>query len=241
MKTVISVASVLVFAFSLSAQITATLHRLPIGSPEIRIRNNSPVSLAAFAIRMDPVLRSNADNAPLMAYVDTAVDTMATPLLPNQEHTVPVPVRFRPEGPAEDLFEQPIVTAGIFADGSTTGDAALLTRLLSRRSNMLAAVETAMDMLSDAGRHNVPRDQLIEQFKKMARSVSHWYLPPEQQVGRDLYQSIIGKLMNLPDEPVGSAFPPSAFVEQETATLNRQRVTLSESQPSLADAALIGR
>jgi len=176
-----------------------------------------------------------------MVYMDTAVDTMATPLLPNQERTVPVPIRFRPEGPVEDLFEQPIVTAGIFADGTTTGDAALLTRLLSRRSNMLAAVETAMDMLSDAGRHNVPRDHLIEQFKKMARSVSHWYLPPEQQAGRDLYQSIIGKLMNLPDEPVGSAFPPSAFVEQETAMLNRQRVTLSESQPSLADAALIGR
>jgi len=241
MKTVISVASILACAFSLSAQITATLNRLPIGSPEIRIRNNSAVSLAAFAIRMDPVVRSDADNAPLMVYMDTAVDTMATPLLPNQERTVPVPIRFRPEGPVEDLFEQPIVTAGIFADGTTTGDAALLTRLLSRRSNMLAAVETAMDMLSDAGRHNVPRDHLIEQFKKMARSVSHWYLPPEQQAGRDLYQSIIGKLMNLPDEPVGSAFPPSAFVEQETAMLNRQRVTLSESQPSLADAALIGR
>jgi hypothetical protein len=239
MRTVISVVSVLACAVSLDAQITATLNRLP--SPEIRIRNNSPVSLAAFAIRMNPVVRSTADNAPLMVYVDTAVDTVATPLLPNQERTVSVPIRIRPERPVDDLFGQPIITAGIFADGTTTGDAALLTRLLSRRSNMLAAVETAMDMLSDAGRHNVPRDRLIEQFKKMARSVSHWYLPPEQQVGRDLYQSIIGKLIDLPDEPAGSPFPPSAFVEQETAMLNRQRVTLVESQPSLADAALIGR
>ena len=238
MRTVISVASVLACAFSLDAQITATLNRLP--SPEIRIRNNSPVSLAAFAIRMNPLVRSNADNAPLMVYVDTAVDTVATPLLPNQERTVPVPIRIRPERPVDDLFEQPILTAGIFTDGTTTGDAALLTRLLSRRSN-IAAVETAMEMLSDAGRHNVPRDHLIEQFKNMSRSVSHWYLPPEQQVGRDLYQSIIGKLINLPDEPVGSAFPPSAFVEQETAMLNRQRVTLWESQPSMADATLSGR
>ena len=139
------------------------------------------------------------------------------------------------------LFEEHIVTAGIFAGGTTTGDAALLTRLLSRRSSMLQAVEMSLDILSDAGRRNIPRDQLIEQFKKMASSVSRWYLPPEQQVGRDLYQSIIGKLMDLPEEPVGSPFPPTAFVEEETAMLNRQRVTLSESQPSLADAALIGR
>ena len=129
------------------------------------------------------------------------------------------------------VWEEPIV-AGILADGTTTGDAALLTRLIVRRGNQLAAVEMAMEMLSDAGRRNVPRDQLIEQFKKMMKSVSHWYLPPEQQVGSSVYQSLVGKLINLPEEPVGSPFPPSTFVAEETAILNRQRVALSESQPA---------
>ena len=237
MKTVISVASVLACAFSLDAQITATLSRLP--NPEIRIRNNSAVSLVAFAISMDLVSRSAANNTPFMVYVDTAIDTTATPLLSNQERTVQVPIRFRPGQPIEVLVDQPIVTAGIFADGATTGDAALLTRLILRRCNMLLAVETTLEKLLDAGRRNVPRDQLIEQFKKMADSLNRWYLPPEQHVGRSLYQSIVGKLINLPEGQVGSPFPPSTFVAEETLTLNRQRVTLLESQPSLADAALI--
>jgi hypothetical protein len=112
--------------------------------------------------------------------------------------------------------------------------------LMLRRSNMLLAVETALEELSHAGRRNVPRGQLIQQFKKMADSVRRWYLPPEQQIGVGVYQSIVGKLVNLAEPQQGSPFPPGDFVERETAILRQQRVTLLESQPSLADAGLIG-
>ena len=106
---------------------------------------------------------------------------------------------------------------------------------------MLLAVETTLETLSDAGRRNIPRDQLITQFKKMADSLRRWYLPTEQQVGLGVYQSMIGKLMNLPDVQYGSPFPPASFVAEETAVLRQQRVILSESQPSLADGNQISR
>ena len=143
--------------------------------------------------------------------------------------------------PGERFFQDPVVTAGILADGTIIGDSTLLAGLVLGRSNMLLAVETTLETLSDAGRGNIPRDQLIAQFKKMADSLRRWYLPPEQQVGLSVYQSMIGKLMNLPDVQYGSPFPPAAFVAEETATLRQQRVILSESQPSLADGAQIAR
>src|SRR4051794_39393728 len=46
------------------------------------------------------------------------------------------------------------------------------------------------------------------------------------------------RLKQLPHEPVGSAFPPSAFVAEQVRILNKERVALLESQPSLGTATL---
>jgi hypothetical protein len=124
--------------------------------------------ISANVIRVNnPVARSTADqNAPFVAYSDPEIDPTTEPLLPNQERTLPRLNKYvpRPRGILPSLcetkkrkvspssltwagtaasfcdLEQPI-TAGIFADGSTSGDAALLVRLMLRRSNMLLAVE----------------------------------------------------------------------------------------------------
>jgi len=95
MKTVISVASALACAISLDAQITTALNRLPDGSTEIGIRNNSAVSLAAFAISVNvisvsgPTRTATAKNPPLVVYYDPAIDPTTQPLPPNQERTLP--------------------------------------------------------------------------------------------------------------------------------------------------------
>jgi len=253
MKAAISLASLFACAFSLHAQIKTTLNSVPDGPTEIRIRNDAAIPLVAFALRVN--LANGAaggpltgNGAPLTTFVDSAIDPAEPPLLPNHERVVEfqrtVPTGKHLNGKLVygfPVYAEPVITAAIFADGGTTGDAALLDRLMLRRCNMLQAVEVALDTLSDAGRHNVPRDRLIEQFKRMADSARRWYLPPEQRVGSTVYQTIMGMLVNLPEEQAGAPFPPTAFVAEETAMLNRQRVSLLESQPNLADAAFLRR
>lgn len=237
MRSIPSAAVLLVCVSSLESQIVASLHRSAAGTPEILLHNGAAVSLTASAVAMNPS-REAEDPTQFLVFFDGLIDKTA-PLGPDGQHTIPVLLRLPPGKRIEDLFEMPVIAAGIFANGSTAGDAVLLTRLLMRRCNMLLAVETALETLSDAGRRNVPRDQLIARFEKMADSVWRWYVPPEQQVGRNLYRSIIEKLRNIPEGPVGSPFPPSVFVAEEAAILNRQRVALLESQPGLATATLI--
>ncbi|MCU1272678.1 MAG: hypothetical protein JWO48_109 [Bryobacterales bacterium] len=233
MKTVISMASMLACAFSLDAQITATLN-----GGQVRIKNNSSTGLVAFVVALKRVAWSptgdigpSAANRPNIVYSDPLIETTETPLLPNQERIV------QPLSPSVFSIEQPILTAGVFADGSVMGDAGLLTRLMLRRSNTLLAVETASETLSDAGRRNVSRDQLVAQFKKMADFVSRGYLLQEQKIGLGIYQPIIGKLINLPEMKDGSPFPPAGFVEQETAILRQRRIALLESLPNLFSLA----
>ncbi len=243
-----SVASFLLCAFALHGQIAATLNRLPNSIDEIIIRNNSANNLVAFGVTAKQVPMSSATStAPLVVYSDTLIDSEMKPLGATEERIVlrrgirySEPARAESSRPSpRHTLEEPINVAGIFDNGTTTGDAALVSRMLSRRSSMLQALETALEMLLDAGKRNVPRDQLTEQFKRMAASIGRWYLPPEQQVGLGVYQPIIGKLINLPPLELGAPFPPAAFVAQETSALNRQRVALLESQPSLADGTLI--
>ncbi len=234
----------LAFALAAKGQISVNLYHSVNRLPEIEIRNRSSAALVAVALTIAP--GTNQDRPTFVLFSDTVVPSgrlvgerraVVLPLLPGASLSIPLPVRSRRGAPPEELYEPPITTAGVFADGATTGDSSLLARLIARRASALQAVELAISMLSEAGRQNPTRERLVADFQRMSDSLNHWYLPPEQQVGRPLYQSLAGKLRNLPDLPYGSAFPPTGFVEQELAALNLQRIALVESQPPLAEAA----
>ena len=245
MKTVVTVVSMFFCCVSLNAQITSSLVHAPYGADEVRIRNASQTALAAFAVAAKNDNGTADSGGYIVIYSDTVIDVKAQAMSPGEERLVlsqgmvrPASAPVRPHSRSHGLAE-PVVAAGIFADGTTTGDAALLTRLLLRRSNMLAAVENAIDTLTEAGNRNVPRAQLIDRFKKLSESLSRWYLSQDQQIGRGLYLSIVGKLVDLPEERLGLPFPPASFVREESATLIRQRAALMASQPNLGDTILI--
>jgi len=248
-------------ASSLDAQIAARVSRLSAlppytakeldGSEKITIQNNAKKTLVALVLSVkhespDTVPDRDSLNGPLVIFSDPLIDKKATPLQSSEERVITMlGVGVLPPGSfarGTHLLENSILTAGIFADGATTGDPILLGRLLVRRSNMLQAVETAVALLSTAGGHNIPRRQLVEEFQTLADSLNHWYLPVEQRVGRDLYQSIVGRLINLPEQVIGAPFPPTDFVTQQLSSLNQQRTRLLASEPGLQEAsALIGR
>lgn len=212
----------------------------------------NPASLGEALRTADQSTEVPSRYVPFVVYSDPLIEPVTKPLPASEERVITLG-KFMLKAPAGGIqvwntagvqvwnVEEPILTAGIFADGSTTGDAALLSRLMLRRSSMLLAVEMALEALYDAGRQGVSRYQLIVQFKKMTDALHRWYLTPEQQIGLRVYQPILGKLVNMPGTQEGSPDPLANLIAEETAMLRQQRVTLSESQPSLADEALIGR
>lgn len=214
----------LVFAAVAPAQIAAT-----ISGNGIKIQNSGSIPFTALAVSV----QRQGQETPQLIYLDELTDESAPKqtleLLP--PYTVP-----RNSKASVPPILEPLVIAAIFSDGSTTGDSDLIRRLILRRCNMLQAAETALEMIADAGRHNVSRARLIADFKRMAVSVKRWYLPPEQRVGASVYQTMAGKLINLSEGELGAPFPPAEFVQRESARLNRQRAILMSSQPSLADA-----
>jgi hypothetical protein len=238
MNRAISAVAVFASALASQAQISTALNRLPDGLNEVRIRNNASTSLTAFVVTVRQTPGSDStSNAPFIVFSDSLIDPALPPLLASEERVV-IDFVYHP-GRRRSLLEEPVIAAGIFADGTTTGDALLLNRLLMRRSNMLLAVETALETVLRAGSRNVPRQQLVDEFDRLANSLQRWYVPAEQRVARGLYRSIAGKLRNLPTGEPGSPFPPDGFVQQETALLTRDRALLLASQPNLADATPI--
>ena len=218
----------LVLVLAVHGEISTVAKRMPSGASTIEVRSEGAVALSAVAIRYQLAGQEGV----FYQYFDELTD--AAP--PKSEFVVELPYTLPRDGKGRiPALAGSIANAAILSDGTATGEPELIRRLVLRRANLLQTVEASLDMIAAAGRHNTSRSRMI------ADSVHRWYLPEEQQTGFRVYQSIVGKLTNMVEGPVGTAFPSNEFVEQETAALNRQRTVLMASQPSLADVAQNGR
>ena len=253
MKSAFELVYVLICIAPSQAQLTVATRINDDGATEFKLKNASSQAVAAFAVTAKSI--PPQDGPTFLTYQDPAIDQSTAPISPGEERTLPpVTIFCAPDVKrshteiVKDIertrtdkeyrrqlmcrLDQPVIAA-VFADGSATGDPVLLERLKLRRSNMLLAIDTSTETLSRAGRRNVPRDQLITEFKNLADASNRWYLPEEQRIGGRIYRSIVAKLMKLPPPELGQAFPPTDFVEQETAALARQRLAIMQSPPTL--------
>jgi hypothetical protein len=86
---------VLACLLPLEAQVVVSVRRLPNGSSQITIRNNSAGNLEAFGISAnaspakDEQRDLSARQAPFLTYSDPTIDPAAEPVAPNQERVVP--------------------------------------------------------------------------------------------------------------------------------------------------------
>jgi hypothetical protein len=113
------------------------------GQVEVSIRDKSAMSLAAFVVTVSQAPGSDASSNPsFVFYSDPLIDAASRPLLASEDRVILRGADRR------RVLEEPIDAAGILADGTTIGEAALLTRLMLRRSNMLPAVERTLEALS---------------------------------------------------------------------------------------------
>jgi hypothetical protein len=248
MRPLLSFVLLAACAAAASAQVAATVGLAPDGSTEITLRNDGPVELTAYAIRVTYHTQQPEFDGPIVVYVDPVLDTRPVPRPPTSR-TESGPIAPGGEftflagnmvaynlGRGRPVFDQPIV-AGIFADGSTTGDTGLLTLLMLRRSNMLAAVETSLEILTAAAQRGTPPAEVAQQLDTIAATLRHWYLPKEQTVGLELYESIIARVMALPEERADEPSPLSTLVAEERPALLQRRALLLGARPGLAAAS----
>src|SRR5262245_57016651 len=145
MKLCLRLVSVCACALSMNAQIIATLNRLSNGLDEVRIRNNSSANLVAFAATANQTpLSPHSSTAPVIVFSDVLIDSKVKPLAPGEERVAMIRgMGYSQPGGQESAgkraLQEPVFVAGIMADGSTTGDPTLLTRLIVRRANLLVA------------------------------------------------------------------------------------------------------
>ena len=138
------------------------------------VHNNAAVPLTAFAYSTDTTLR----------FYDSLMNQYDRPVLPNQSVTIPGTTRIT-------------VAAGLFSDGSSFGDPALVARILHRREYMVATINRATADMKREMAAGMKKNDIVGEFRvTMNRELQD----AEDEDQRDMIQSVRGGVIRAVSE-----------------------------------------
>jgi hypothetical protein len=169
------------------------------------VHNNSAAPLTAFVYSTDHKLR----------FYDSLMSQYDRPVLPNESVTIPGAAKIT-------------IAAGLFADGSSFGDPAVVTQILHRRQYMIATINRATADMKREMAAGMKKNEITTEFRvTMNRELQDAADDDE----RDMIQSVRGGVIRAVSETlrdgVMPALPYQAMNHQIAILEQRRSVLLS--------------
>jgi hypothetical protein len=127
----------------------------------LAVHNGAALPLTAFAYRSEPVVTAGATVLnPGWSFYDALTNQVQAQISPHQSTTA---VDYPRSGNAGIRTKVPIA-AGVFADGSSFGDPAMVSRILQRRKYMLAAIDAVIADLNREMQEGKKKDEVTSEL-----------------------------------------------------------------------------
>jgi hypothetical protein len=172
------------------------------------VQNNAAVPLNAFVYSADDKLR----------FYDSLTSQYDRPVLPNQSVTIPGAAKIT-------------VTAGLFSDGSSFGDAELVTRIRHRRQYMISTIDRATADIRREMAAGMKKNDILGEFRvTMNRELQNAADDDE----REMIQSVRGGVIRAVSETLRDGVMPALpyqALSRQTAILEQRRSVLLSGVP----------
>jgi len=221
-----------------SAPVLVSVQTSGAGSTTLAANNTAPETVTAFLVDSDlsgtaSAVKSGAVRVSASAVYDAATEPLAAkPLAPN-EVTV-LPYLLPPAGAIGALS----VSAVLFADGTSWGDANSVARLTQRRAYMRQYLVATISDLARAVEAGTTATDLVAQFKSaVAVEMSAAANADQKACDASVRGLVLRNLQRVTQGSGGSPIPVSQAAQRELLSLQTRLVALQSYAPSNAGSA----
>ncbi|HEV2314716.1 MAG TPA: hypothetical protein VGR94_05380 [Candidatus Acidoferrales bacterium] len=195
----------------------------------LTVKNNSGVAITAMAVTATKTAMDGTSRRPgqSVRYFDSIVNPFGPAgrsISPGESY------RFSLAGPLEKREVEARLRAVIFADGSTTGEADWIQRLIHSRTTDLYYVDQDLQILQNGKANSEPTDMMGQRAQSLSDSVFHSSASTEdKQIAMGLCHEILMYINGHFDQ----AAAPDQRVENAISQLLTRRQRLLLSKPKL--------